>query len=394
MSPKKVYLDHSATTPVDKTVLKKMLPYFMEKFGNASSVHNYGQGPRQAVEKARKQVSDFLHCKNYEVIFTSGATESNNLAIKGIVDYYIESGKKLSDLHVITSQIEHPAILEPLKDLKKKGLGVTFLPVNKKGLVELSKFKKAVTGKTVLATIMYVNNEVGTVQPIAEIGEAIKTLNKKRKNKIFFHTDGAQAVNYANCKVDGLGVDLLSMSGHKIYGPKGIGALYIREGTPLVTQQLGGHHEYNIRAGTLPTPLMVGLGQAVSMIKKERAVNGRIKKLRDYFKKEILKRIPGVLINGDFIKRVPSNLNVCFRGAEGESILMMLDMVGIAVSTGSACSSGSLEPSHVLTAMNVPKDIIHGSVRFTLGKSTTKTDIDYTLKHLVTTIEKLRKMAP
>ena len=391
---KKVYLDHSATTPTDKRVLNKMLPFFCDKFGNPSSTHNFGVLPRKTVEKAREQISAFLHCKNYEVIFTSGATEADNLAIKGVVDHYLSQGKKLKDLHIISSQIEHPAILEPLRDLKKKGLKVTFLPVNRNGLVQVSKLRKAITGKTILVTIMYVNNEVGTIQPIAAMGQVIKTLNLKRKQPILFHTDAVQALNYTNCNVKQLNVDLLSLSGHKIYGPKGIGALYVRENTPLVPQQLGGHQEYNIRAGTLPAPLMVGLGEAVNLIKKDKPVNARIKKLRNYLKNEILKNIDGVRINGDMNKRVPSNLNVCFRKAEGESIMMMLDMAGIAVSTGSACSSGSLDPSHVLLAMNIPKDIIHGSIRFTLGRGTTKADIDYTLKKLKEVIEKLRKIAP
>jgi len=392
--PGKVYLDHSATTPVDRRVLKKMLPYFSEKFGNASSVHCFGQEPRQAIEKAREKVAQFFGCKNYEIIFTSGATESNNLVIKGVVDYHLENGKKLSDLHIITSQIEHPAILEPLKDLKKRGLKVTFLPVDRKGLVSVAKFRASVTGKTILATIMYVNNEVGTIQPIKELGHVIKKLNQKRKQPILFHTDAVQAVNYVNCKVKNLGVDFLSLSGHKIYGPKGIGALYIREGASLVSQQLGGHHEYNIRAGTHAVPSIIGLAEAINLVKGSKASNARIKKLRDYLKDEIIKKIPQVVVNGDMVKRVPANLNVCFKNAEGESILMMLDMAGIAVSTGSACSSGSLEPSHVLMAMGVPKDIAHGSIRFTLGKDTTKADIDHAIKHLVSVVKKLREMAP
>lgn len=415
MPKTKIYLDNAATTPVDPRVLKAMLPYFSKEFGNASSLHQMGLDARVAVDRAQAKIAQFLRCKKEEVYFTSGATESDNLAIFGLVRalQQIHSGQKL---HIITSPIEHDAVLEPCRELERQGVQVTYLPVNKNGLVELEKLKKAIRPNTVLISIMYVNNEVGTIQPIREVGALIKKINEDRGfqqplrpsgapplkkgrilPRVYFHTDAVQAPSYCDCDVNRLSVDLLSLSAHKIYGPKGVGAIYIKEGTPLAPIIFGGHQQDNVRPGTYNVPLIVGLGKAGELIlnqKTRKPENQRIKELRDYLIKAIKEKIPKTTVNGDLKNRTSNNANFIFKGAEGESIVLMLSQKGIAASTGSACSSGSLAPSHVLVAMGVKPELAHGSLRLTLGRFTTKKEIDAVVKTLPLIIAKLRKMSP
>jgi cysteine desulfurase len=390
---KYIYFDHSATTPIDKEVLAAMRPYLNNSFGNPSSLYGLGQKARQGIEDAREKIAKFLNCENEEVFFTSGATESNNLAILGLIKK-IKRQNNDRKIHIIASQIEHPAVLEVFNELKKEGIEVTYLPVAKDGLARVDDLKKAIKRETVLVSIMYVNNEVGTIQPISESGKFLKEINKKRKaeEKIYFHTDAVQAANYCDCRVDFLGVDMLSLSGHKIYGPKGVGALYIRKGTPILPLVYGGHQEKSLRSGTENVAGIVGMGKAIEMINKKDGE--RIKKMRNRVVNELLKKIPETIFNGDLEKRIPSNANFCFKNVEGESILLMLDMEGIAVSTGSACSSGSLKPSHVLLAMGVPQEVSHGSVRITLGKDNTAKEVDKLLKVLPLIIKKLRDISP
>lgn len=389
---KKIYLDYAATTPVDEEVLREMMPYFSQKFGNPSSTHTFGQEALEGVDKARQQVADFLGCSLSEIIFTSGATESNNMAIKGVA-----KASGIKNPHIITSSIEHHCVLNACKVLKGEGIGITFLKVDKDGIIDPKDIKKAVKENTILVSIMYANNEVGTIEPIAEISRIIKEINIEREKnklpKIYFHTDAVQAANYIDCDVNKLGVDFLSLSGHKIYGPKGIGILYIRRGTKIKSIQQGGEQEYNLRAGTHNVPGIVGIGKAISLIPKHRKKMEEIKNLRDYLIDEVLKNIRNTKLNGSREFRLPHNANFSFQGVEGESILMLLDQEGIAVSTGSACSSASLEPSHVLSAMGIPPEIAHASVRFTLGKDTTKNEIDFTLKVLIKKIKRLKEIS-
>lgn len=391
----KIYLDYAATTPVAKEVLQTMQPYFCQKFGNPASLHSFGQEAMKAIDFAREKVAKFLNCQTQEIIFTSGATESNNFAIKGVIA--ATSNKKP---HIITTKIEHHSVLEPLKYLEKQGCNVTYLPVDKEGILNKKSVQRALKENTVLVSIMYANNEIGTIQPIAEIGELIKNENEKRqkqgREKIIFHTDAVQGIEYLNCDVEKLGVDLLSFSGHKIYGPKGIGVLFIKQGTKIKKIQHGGSQENYMRAGTLNVPGIVGLGKAIELIqspshKKEIIA---IKKLRDKLVEGITKAISGTRLNGSNKLRLPNNANISFAKIEGESILLHLDFEGIAVSTGSACASGSLEPSHVLLAIGLSHEQSHGSIRFTLGRNTTRNEIDYVIKILPDIIEKLRKMSP
>jgi len=404
---KKIYLDYAASTPMDEEVLKEIMPYFSQKFGNPMSLHQFGQEALEAVDRARRQVADFLGCSPSEIIFTSGATESNNMTIKGIVknaeirNWKLEIGAKSKNLkvksHIITSSIEHHCVLYSCKAAEKEGAEVTYLKVDRDGLINSEDVKKAIKGNTVLVSIMYANNEVGTIEPIAEIGRVIKKINTEREKdklpKIYFHTDAVQAANYLDCNVDNLGVDLLSLSGHKIYGPKGIGVLYIRHGTKIKSIQQGGEQEYNLRAGTHNVPGIVGLGKAISLIPKHREKTEEIKKLHDYLIEEVLKNIPNSRLNGSREIRLPHNANFSFEGVEGESLLIMLDQEGIGVSTGSACSSASLEPSHVLTAMGISPEMAHSSLRFTLGKDTTKENIDFVLKVLAEKVKRLREIS-
>ncbi len=394
--PKKIaYLDYSATTPVDGRVLQAMLPYFKENFANASSIHQAGLVSKAAVEQSREIIAKFLDAEAEEVYFTSGATESDNWAILGVIKAVKEKDKNFIP-HVITSKIEHEAILDPLRQLEKEGVQVTYLPVDKKGLIQAGDVAAAIKPNTALVTIMYANNEVGTIQPIASIGELIRQANRqsRRQHKIHFHTDATQAPAYCDCGVNKLGVDLLSMSAHKIYGPKGIGALYVRQGTPLRPLLYGGGQQGGLRSGTYNVAGIVGFSKAVELLKQEKSKNKSIKRLRDYLISRIRKKIPSIMVNGDLIKRLPSNAHFIFKGVEGESILLMLSQKGLAVSTGSACSSGSLEPSHVLLAMGIPPELAHGSVRVTIGRQTTKRELDALIKELPPIIKKLRAMSP
>lgn len=401
---KQIYLDHAATTPVDKKVLKEMLPYFSEKFGNASSLHSFGQEAAEAVEKARMQVAKYFNANLNEIIFTSGATESNNLAIKGVIKAYYKKEKKKP--HVITTTFEHHCVLDTVKKMEKENLiEATYINPKKDGVIDTRDIKNAIKSNTILVSVMYVNNEIGTVQPIAEIGKLIKKINeanelpaspaggKAKSCKLFFHIDATQAVNYFDCNVEKLGVDLLSMSAHKIYGPKGTGALYVKFGLDIAKIQDGGAQEFDLRAGTLNVSGIVGLGSAIELIGKEKHKNKNIEKLRNYLIERIIKEISDSRLNGSKIKRSPNNVNVNFSRVEGESLLMMLSSVGVFASTGSACSSGSLSPSHVLLSLGLKPEETHGSLRLTLGKNTTKKEIDYTVKVIKQSVEKLRKVS-
>ena len=403
-----VYFDHSATTPVDKKVLKAMLPYFSEKFGNASSIHSFGQAAVAGTDKARAQAAEFFSCAADEIVFTSGATEANNLALRGIIKAL---GKDIANPHIITSQIEHDAILEPCRDLEASGVEVTYLPVDSRGLVKAEDVKNAIKENTVLVSIMYVNSEVGSRQPLKEIGKVVEKINEDRQKewqrtgaakklpkpqKIYFHSDATQAVNFFDCRVEYLKLDLLSMSAHKIYGPKGVGLLYIRKGTKIAPLQLGGHHERNFRSGTLNVPGIVGLGEALSLLTPaaQEKNTKKIAALRDKLVAGVLKNIPDVVLNTDRENSTPAHAHFTFRGAEGESILISLDFEGIAVSTGSACASNSLKHSAVLEAMGISEEDTNYSLRFTLGKDNTAADITAVLKVLPPIVERLRKMNP
>ena len=399
---KKIYLDNAASTQVDPKVLEAMLPYFSEEYGNASSLHYAGLDNRVAVDRAQAQIAGFLGCDKAEVYFTSGATESDNMAVLGVIEA-IRNKVQGQKIHVITTEYEHDAVLEPGQELEKRGVEVTYLKPDKDGLITVNQLQAAIKPETVLVSIMYVNNEIGTILPIAEFGELIAKVNQARKNssakpcKIFFHTDATQALSYCDCQVGKLGVDLLSLSGHKIHGPKGIGALYLKKGTPFKPLMFGGHQQANIRPGTYNVTGIVGLGQAVELLsdpKTRLEENKKVRELRDYLISEVTEKVEGVLITGGLEKRVPSNASFIFLGAEGESLLLMLSEKGIAVSTGSACSSGSLDPSHVLMAIGIKPEEAHGSLRVTLSRFTTKTDIDAFLQAIGPIVARLRAMSP
>lgn len=388
----KIYLDYAATTPIGPKVLKAMLAYLKKDFGNPSSIYSLGQRALGAVDEARATVADFLGCDAQEIIFTGSATEANNLAILGTIKSF---SRKPIKAHVITSEIEHPAVLEPCKELEKQGIEATYLPVDKEGLVKVSDVEGAIKPNTVLVSIMYANNEIGTVQPIQEIG------NLAKKYKILFHTDAVQAVNYLDCNVEKLGVDLLTLSAHKIYGPKGVGALFIRKPTvhtqgasiePLI---YGGGHESGFRSGTENVPGIVGLAAAIEEVQdpKIKIQNIKIKHLRDRLIKTILKIIPDTRLNGSPSQRLPNNVNLSFKGAEGEALVIALDQKGIAVSTGSACSSKTLEPSRVLLALGLSEEEAHGSLRITLGRYTTEKEVEKFLKVLSPIVDRLRKIS-
>ena len=392
---KQIYFDNAATTPVDPRVLKAMLPYLEKEFGNYGSIHSFGQRALAAVDGARDKIAEFLNCDSQEVIFTSGATESNNLAIQGVINYFLNKNEKVQ---AITSTIEHPSVLEVFKLLKKKqSVEVDFAPVDAVGVVKLATLKKLVKPNTVLISIMYVNNEIGSIQPITEIAELVRTEKAQRGIKglpLYFHVDAAQAVNYLNCDVKKLGVDFLTVSGHKICGPKGIGALFIRRRVKIEPLYVGGHQEYGLRPGTLNVASIAGLGKAFELaIKERRRSSMKLEKIKKFLTREISK-IPETRFNGDLERQLPNIVNVSFKNAEGESILMMLDMKGIAVSTGSACSSGSLEPSHVLMAMGIKPEWSHGSVRISFGRFNTEAEARQLVQSLKAIVAKLRKMAP
>jgi cysteine desulfurase len=393
---KKIYFDHSATTPVDKKVLNEMLPYFSDKFGNPSSIHTFGQNALAGVNQARGQVAKFLNCDPKEIIFTSGATESNNLAINGLIKALQKKFK--GNLHIITSSVEHDAVLEPFAAMARKGIEVTFVPVKQNGVVDIKKLKESIKDNTVLISVMYVNSEVGAIQPIKDIGKLVKNVNKKRSEeflKLYFHTDATQGVNFLDCEVGKLGVDMFSMSAHKIYGPKGAGVLFVKDKTPLEAVQLGGHHEKNKRSGTLNVTGIVGLGAAVELLKKSvvEKNNKKMSRLRDMLVEGVMKNIPKVILNTDRANATPVHAHFSILGVEGEAILLALDLEGIAVSTGSACASGDLKASRVLLAMGINAEIAHSSIRFSLGKNNTAEEVKQLIRILPPIVKRLRDMA-
>ena len=379
-----VYLDYSATTPVKEEVLKEMIPYFTEKFGNPSSLYDKGLEAKDAVNHAREQVAALINAEPREVFFTAGGTEADNWAVFGVCDKLKEKGN-----HIITTKIEHHAMLHSCAFLEKQGFEVTYLDIDKDGRVDLEQLKNSITDKTILISVMMVNNEIGTVQPIKEIAEIAKA------HKIIFHTDAVQALGNVPIDVKELGVDLMSMSSHKIYGPKGEGALFIRKGVKISNYLHGGAQESGRRAGTENLTGIVGFGKAAELAKTNFEEHVKhCSSLRDYLVDRILKEIPDTILNGTMNGRHPGNANITFKYIEGESILLLLNQFGISVSTGSACSSKSLEPSHVLTALGVPVEMIHGTVRFTVGDFTTKEDIDYVVDALKTIVTRLRELSP
>ncbi|MCX5668400.1 MAG: cysteine desulfurase NifS [Candidatus Omnitrophica bacterium] len=381
---RRVYLDNNATTRMTEEVLEAMLPFYKDLYGNASSIHSFGRPARKAIDEARAHVSELLGTNSPElVIFTSGGYEYDNFAIFGVAQALKAKGD-----HIITTAIEHHAVLNTCKSLEKEGYKVTYLGVDKYGVINLEELKKAITDKTVLITIMYANNETGTIEPVIEIGEIAK------KRGVCFHTDAVQAAGKLDFEVKAMNIDLLSMSGHKIYGPKGVGAIYIKKGTKITPQLLGGHHEMGKRAGTENVAGIVGLGEAARLAKRDIPDEGRIKGLRDYLYKGITSDIEDIHLNVHPEKRLPNTLNVSFTYLEGESIILNLDMEGIAVSTGSACTAGTLEPSHVLSAMGLDPVNTQGSVRFSLGRDNTKEDMDYVIGVLPPIIKRLRAMSP
>jgi cysteine desulfurase len=382
---RQLYLDHNATTPVRKEVLDAMMPYFSEEYGNASSVYLMGQKARHAVDEAREVIGNALGTEATDIIFTSGGTESDNFAIKGIAMANLNKGR-----HVITSNIEHLAVLEPCRFIEKElGFDVTYLPVDKYGVVDLGRLKDSIRKDTVLISIMFANNETGTLEPIKEIAKIA------RENKIYFHTDSVQVLGKLPIDVEELGVDICSFSGHKVYGPKGIGALYLRKGVKITPFQHGGHHEKNKRAGTENVPGIVGFAKAVEIATRDMKKNdAHLKRLTKKMLEGLNKELKEVYLNGHPDNRLSNTLNVSFRYIEGESMVLNFDMKGIYASTGSACTSGSLEPSHVLTAMGVSPDMAQGSVRFSFGYENTEEDVDYCLAEIPPIVERLRKMSP
>ncbi|MDP3998279.1 MAG: cysteine desulfurase family protein [bacterium] len=402
---KRIYLDNAATTKVDPQVKEAMLPFLAENFGNPSSIHSVGQEAKKAVDLARQTLADLLGCTPREVIFTGSATEANNLALKGVLESFhrctvcgVDCPEKGKTPHLIVSQFEHHAVLDTAKHLEKMGYDATFLPVDKDGLISVGDLEKSIRENTALISIMYVNNEVGTIEPISEIGKMLKEINRERqkagRKRIFFHTDAVQAIQYLDCNVEKLGADLLSLTAHKFYGPKGVGALYIKRGTPIVRQMDGGGQEYYLRAGTENVAGIAGMGKAIQQIANGNWQMAKIQKLRDRLIKGVLNGVSRSQLTGHPQKRAPHIASFIVDGAEGESILLMLDEKGVASSSGSACTSGQLEPSHVLTAMGVPPEKAHGSIRFSLGKENTEEEIDYVIKILPGIVEKLRIMSP
>jgi cysteine desulfurase len=380
-----IYLDYQATTPMDPRVLEAMMPYFTHQFGNPHSrSHSYGWEAEEGVEKARGQVAKLIGADEKEVIFTSGATESNNLAIRGVAEFYKDRKN-----HIVTTVTEHKCVLDTCRHLEQQGFEVTYLPVQKNGLIDLDALRAAITDKTVVVSVMAVNNEIGVIQPLAEIGKIC------REKKAFFHTDAAQAVGKIPLDVEAMNIDLMSISGHKIYGPKGIGALYVRRKprVRLVPLIVGGGQERGFRSGTLPTPLCVGLGEAAEICMKEMDGEAkRLAKLQERMLKGLQSKLTDIVVNGDLEHRIPGNLNISFAYVEGESLMMGIK--NLAVSSGSACTSASLEPSYVLRALGVEEELAHTSLRIGLGRFTTEHEVDTAVEELVRHVKKLREMSP
>jgi cysteine desulfurase len=381
---RRIYLDHAATTPTRPEVVKAMLPYFTDAFGNPSSIYSYGQEARGAVEEARTKVAELIGARSEEIIFTSGGTEADNFALKGVAFASEDKGN-----HIITTSIEHHAVLEVCKFLGRRGFKITYLPVDEYGLVDPQDAKRAITDKTILISVMHANNEVGTIEPVEEIGKIA------REAGVYFHTDAVQTVGHIPVNVDELKVDLLAISAHKFYGPKGVGALYARKGTKLVSLMHGGEQEKRRRAGTENVPAIVGLGKAVELAGQEMGKEAeRLAYLRDKLIKGLWEKIDHIRLNGHPTRRLPNNVNVSVDFVEGESLLLSLDLEGICASTGSACSSASLEPSHVLLALGIPPEQAHGSLRFTLGRENTEADVERVLEVLPGIVARLRAMSP
>ena len=390
MSARRVYLDNSATTPVDPRVATAMARAVVETFGNASSVHGFGQQARAAIDRARREVASLIGAKQNEIVFTSGGTEANNLAIRGLCEASIVHGR-----HVITSAIEHPSVAGVCLELEKKGWEVTRLPVYKNGVVRLEDLAAAVRPDTVLITVMLANNEIGTIQPLSEIGSFVREKRAAGELHLWLHTDAVQAAGRLLLNVDELGCDLLTMSAHKLYAPKGTGALYVRRGVRLHGQNVGGHQERERRAGTENVPGIVAFGEAAKLAREEleqRATHDRA--LRDRFEAEVRRRITDVVLNGDRERRLGHLSNISFRFIEGEGLLINLDLEGVAVSTGSACSSGTLEPSPVIRALGVDDELARGSIRFSFGKDNTEADVDYAVEVLTQAVDRLRALSP
>ncbi|HEA47211.1 MAG TPA: cysteine desulfurase [bacterium] len=416
---KKIYLDYAATTPTDSRVVKAMLPFFTNSFGNPSSIHSFGREGKKAIEEARDKVANLIGAKSEEIIFTSGGTEADNFALKGVASANEKKGN-----HIITTAIEHHAVIETCKFLEKRGFEIIYLSVDRDGLVSPEDVKKAITDKTILISVMHANNEIGTIEPIKEIAKVIQEENDRRDSslrsespspernegrqtisnkqslllrskRLYFHTDAVQTAGHLPLNVDELNVDLLSISSHKLYGPQGVGALYIRKGTRIISFIHGGEQERRRRASTENVPGIVGFGRACGIAKEEMGEEAkRLISLRNRLIKGILERIEEVRFNGHPTQRLPNNVNVSIEFVEGESLLLNLDLAGIAASTGSACSSSTLEPSHVLLAIGLSPEIAHGSLRFTLGRGTTREDINYVLKILPKIVTRLRSMSP
>lgn len=404
----RVYLDYSATTPVDTKVVKAMVPYWSKNFANPASLHSFGQVAQRAVIQARQSVANFFAAEPKEIVFTSGATEADNLAVNGLIKAVLKQNPQIKP-HVIVSSVEHEAVRQPCLQLAREGVEVDWLPVDKNGLVNPKDVQKLIKDNTVLVTVTYVNSEVGIKQPIREIGQLIKKINRVRQEewrkhggkkeskpqRIYFHTDATQAVNYFDCRVNYLNCDLLSFSGHKIYGPKGIGGLYVKTGTPLLATQVGGHQELNRRSGTLNVPGIVGLAKALELASHRQASDfKKISLLRDRLIKGLKKSIPDIILNTKIDQATPSHAHFSVMLAEGEALLLALDLAGIAVSTGSACASGSLDASNTLLAMGISQETAHYSVRFTLGRETTAAEIDQVIKKMPKIVARLRSWAP
>jgi len=387
---RKVYLDHSATTPIDARVLEAMLPYLTDRFGNASSVHSFGQEARAAVDKARRQVAALIGARANEIVFTSGGTEANNLAIRGICETAAAKSK-----HIITSAIEHPSVRGLIDELEKQGWEITRLPVYQDGMVRVDDVRAALRPETILISVMMANNEIGTIQPITEIGELVRERRTHGHRHLWFHTDAVQAAGRLPIEVQSLGCDLLSLSAHKIYAPKGTAALFIRRGVRLIPQQVGGHQERERRAGTESVANIVAFGAAAELAQTElNERNQHTQRLRDRFENEVTHRIGDIVLNGNREHRLPHVANLSFRFIEGEGLLIHLDMQGVAVSTGSACSSGTLEPSPVIRALGRNEELARGAIRFSFGKDNSDEDVDYAVAALTKAVESLRAISP
>ncbi|HMH44002.1 MAG TPA: cysteine desulfurase family protein [Pyrinomonadaceae bacterium] len=387
---RRVYLDHSATTPIDSRVVDAMMPYLTEKFGNASSIHQFGQETRAAVDKARRQVASLINARANEIVFTSGGTEANNLAVRGICEAAQKHGR-----HIITSAIEHPSVRGGLEYLEKKGWMITRLPVYDDGLVRVDDVRAAIRADTVLISVMMANNEIGTIQPVKEIGALVRTTRESGQKHLSFHTDAVQASGRIPIDVEQIGCDLLSLSAHKMYAPKGTGALFIRRGVRLFPQQIGGHQERERRAGTESVPNIVAFGAAAELARKEMDQrNEHTARLRDRFENEVKAKVDDIVFNGDLQRRLSNVSNISFRFIEGEGLLIHLDMQGVAVSTGSACSSGTLEPSPVIKALGRDEELARGAIRFSFGKDNTDEDVDAAVEAVARAVESLRAISP